>query len=126
MRAENISTAKRTFKKYYKNGIEIFDTTVLDELYEKENSIQVKILELSAKIKAAKETKSKDELPQYKQAFKELRLEKSAIQKQIKSDERRYSLYCRAVKPYIDAQRIIEQAESYARLDELENFCFNS
>ena len=126
MRAENISTAKRTFKKYYKNGIEIFDTTVLDELYEKENSIQVKILELSAKIKAAKETKSKDELPQYKQAFKELRLEKSAIQKQIKSDEHRYSLYCRAVKPYIDAQRIIEQAESYARLDELENFCFNS
>lgn len=121
MRAEHIATAKRTFKKHYANGIEAFDTCVLDGLYESENRIQTKILEITDKIKSAKELKATDALPQLKQDFKALRSEKSAVQKRIKSEERRYSLYCRAVKPYIDAQRIIEQAESYARFEEAEN-----
>lgn len=121
MRAEHIATAKRILKKHYKDGIEIFDVAGLDKLYETENNIQAKILEITDKIKAAKESKSSDVLPQLKQDFKALRLEKSVVQRQIKNEEHRYSLYCRAVKPYIDAQRVVEQAESYARLDELEN-----
>lgn len=121
MRAENIATAKRTFIKHYKNGIEAFDTAELDGLYESENGIQKKILETSDKIKAAKESKSTESLPHLKQEFNALMAEKSDVQKQIKTEERRYSLYCRAVKPYIDAQRIIEQADGYARLEELEN-----
>ncbi len=121
MRAENIETAKRTFRKYYKNGIEPYDTALLDELYETENAIQLKILEISDRIKAAKEFGLKDDLPQLKQDFRSLRIEKSDVQKLIKIEEHRYSLYCRAVKPYIEAQRVISQAESYARLDELED-----
>ncbi len=121
MRAEKIAAAKRTLIKHYKNGIETFDTAELDGLYESENTAQKKILETSAKIKAAKESKSTESLPHLKQEFNALRAEKSAVQKQIKAEERRYSLYCRAVKPYIDAQRIIEQADGYARLEELEN-----
>lgn len=121
MRAENIETAKRTFRKYYKNGIEPYDTALLDELYETENAIQLKILEISDRIKAAKEFGLKDDLPQLKQDFRSLRNEKSDVQKLIKIEEHRYSLYCRAVKPYIEAQRVISQAESYARLDELED-----
>lgn len=121
MRAENIETAKRTFRKYYKNGIEPYDTALLDELYETENAIQLKILEISDRIKAAKEFGLKDDLPQLKQDFRSLRIEKSDVQKLIKIEEHRYSLYCRAVKPCIEAQRVISQAESYARLDELED-----
>lgn len=121
MRAENIETAKRTFRKYYKNGIEPYDTALLDELYETENAIQLKILEISDRIKAAKESGLKDYLPQLKQDFRSLRIEKSDVQRLIKIEEHRYSLYCRAVKPYIEAQRVISQAESYARLGELED-----
>ena len=121
MRAENIETAKRTFRKYYKNGIEPYDTALLDELYETENAIQLKILEISDRIKAAKESGLKDDLPQLKQDFRSLRIEKSDVQRLIKIEEHRYSLYCRAVKPYIEAQRVISQAESYARLGELED-----
>ena len=121
MRAENIETAKRTFRKYYKNGIEPYDTALLDELYETENAIQLKILEISDRIKAAKEFGLKDDLPQLKQDFRSLRIEKSDVQRLIKIEEHRYSLYCRAVKPYIEAQRVISQAESYARLGELED-----
>lgn len=120
MRNEYIKTAKRTFEKYYKNGIEAFDVAALESLYETENIIQAKVLSVTDKIKAAKESKSSEMLPQLKQEFKMLRTEKSGIQKRIKAEENRYSLYCRAVKPYIDAQRVIEQAEAYARLDELE------
>lgn len=121
MREENIETAKRTFIKYYKNGIEPYDTALLDELYETENAIQLKILEISDRIKVAKESGLKDDLPQLKQDFRSLRIEKSDVQRLIKIEEHRYSLYCRAVKPYIEAQRVISQAESYARLGELED-----
>ena len=121
MREENIETAKRTFRKYYKDGIEPYDTALLDELYETENAIQLKILEISDRIKAAKESGLKDDLPQLKQDFRSLRIEKSDVQRMIKIEEHRYSLYCRAVKPYIEAQRVISQAESYARLGELED-----
>ena len=121
MREENIETAKRTFIKYYKNGIEPYDTALLDELYETENAIQLKILEISDRIKVAKESGLKDDLPQLKQDFRSLRIEKSDVQRLIKIEEHRYSLYCRAVKPYIEAQRVISQAESYAKLGELED-----
>lgn len=121
MREENIETAKRTFIKYYKNGIEHYDTALLDELYETENAIQLKILEISDRIKVAKESGLKDDLPQLKQDFRSLRIEKSDVQRLIKIEEHRYSLYCRAVKPFIEAQRVISQAESYARLGELED-----
>ena len=80
-----------------------------------------KILEISDRIKVAKESGLKDDLPQLKQDFRSLRIEKSDVQRLIKIEEHRYSLYCRAVKPYIEAQRVISQAESYARLGELED-----
>ena len=121
MREENIETAKRTFIKYNKNGIEPYDTALLDELNETENAIQLKILEISDRIKVAKESGLKDDLPQLKQDFRSLRIEKSDVQRLIKIEAHRYSLYCRAVKPYIEAQRVISQAESYAKLGELED-----
>lgn len=121
MRAENIEAARRIFEKYYKDGIEEYDTASLDELYETENRIQARLLEIAGRIKDAKESGSKEELPQLKLDFRKLRLEKSDVQKLIKAEEKKYSLYCRAVKPYIEAQRVISQAESYARLDELED-----
>lgn len=120
MRAENIETAKRIFGKYYKDGIEEYNTDFLDTLYETENEIQKSILEISDRIKTAKESGARELLPDLKCEFKALRLKKSAVQKQIKEEERKYSLYCRAVKPYIDACRIISQAKSYSKLDELE------
>lgn len=121
IRAENIKAAKRTLKKHYKNGIEEFDLGRLNELYEKENSTQAKLLEVSRKIKAAKDSGSKESLKELKAVLKEAKEEKAVIVHEIKVAENRYSVYCRAVKPYIDAQRIIAQSESYRMLDEIES-----
>lgn len=119
MRSEYIATAKRVFKRHYKNGIKVYDVGVLDCLYDSENQLQARILEITDSIKAAKESKSGELLPELKRKFKTLRNEKAVIQNRIKAEEHRYSLYSRAVKPYIDAQRVVEQADSYARLDEI-------
>ena len=116
IRAESITAAKRTIKKHYKNGIEEFDTVLLDSLYDEEKSIQEKMLELSKTVKA---NNSGNNISQLKSDIKALNVQKKNIRYAIKVTEHRYSLYCRAVKPYIDAQRTIAQAENYSRLEEI-------
>ncbi len=120
MRAESIKNAKRTLKKHYKNGLEPFDTALLDELYSAENSAQTKLLEVSKALSTAKQTHSTEILQELKAEFKEVQAQKKEIKQKIKVAEHRYSLYCRAVKPYIDAQRVIAQADGYSRLEEIE------
>lgn len=120
IRLQSVRDAKKAVRKYYKNGIEIFDTKMLDELYADENNAQARILEVSAKIKEAKESKSYKNMSEFRNELKSLRQIKSVIKQKIRVAERQYSNYCRAVKPYIDSQRIIAQAESYRKFNEFE------
>ena len=121
MRYECINTAKKTLKKHYKNGIEAFDTAILDELYETENKLHTKLIEVSQKIKDAKTNKATELLSGYKAELKAVKQQRSNNKQQIKVTEHKYSLYCRAVKPYLDAKRIIAQAESYEKIEEIKN-----
>ncbi len=118
MRLQSVKDAKKAFAKYYKDGLETFDTKLLDELYEAENNAQAKLIEISAEIKKSKETKSHENISELKKELQSIKHEKAVIKQNIRVAENRYSIYCRAVKPYIDAQRIIAQAESYSKLEE--------
>ena len=121
MRYESIKAAEKALKKHYKNGIEPFDTAILDELYNAENTLQAKLIEISHEIKKAKENKNKELLNEYKAELKKVKQQRSDNKQQIKVAEHKYSLYCRAVKPYIDANRVIAQAESYKKIPEIKN-----
>ena len=120
IRLQSVKDAKKAVRKYYKNGIEAFDTKLLDELYADENNVQARILEVSAKIKEAKESKTYENMSEFRNEFKSLKQTKSVIKQKIRVAEHQYSIYCRAVKPYIDSQRIIAQAESYRKFNEIE------
>lgn len=120
-RIQSVKDAKKTLKKHYKNGLEAFDEAELNRLYDTENALQTKLLDITKSIKTAKENKLTDILGELKTELKALRSDKKAVIHKIKVSEHNYSVYCRAVKPYIDAQRIINQAESYARLEEIKN-----
>ena len=121
IRIQSVKDAKKAFAKYYKDGLVEFDTKLLDELYDDKNKAQSRLLEISAQIKKAKETKSVQSLGELNNELKSLKQAKAVIKQKIRVEENRYSIYCRAVKPYIDAQRIISQAESYGKLEEIIN-----
>ena len=120
IRLQSVKDAKKAVRKYYKNGIEAFDTKLLDKLYADENNAQTRILEVSAKIKEAKESKTYENMSEFRNELKTLKQTKSVIKQKIRVAEHQYSIYCRAVKPYIDSQRVIAQAESYRKFNEIE------
>ena len=120
-RLQTVKTAKKTVKQYYKNGIEAFDEALLDELYATEHEIAQKTHDTLAKIKSAKESGSREAAKEYKQLLDDLKAQKKENDFRIKVANHNYSVYSRAVKPYIDAQRIIAQAECYAQVEEIIN-----
>ncbi len=120
-RLQTVKTAKKTVKQYYKNGIEAFDEALLDELYATEHEIAQKTHDTLAKIKSAKESGSRETAKEYKQLLDDLKAQKKENDFRIKVANHKYSVYSRAVKPYIDAQRIIAQAECYAQVEEIIN-----
>lgn len=120
-RLQTVKTAKKTVKQYYKNGIEAFDEALLDELYATEHEIAQKTHDTLTKIKSAKESGSREAAKEYKQLLDDLKAQKKENDFRIKVANHNYSVYSRAVKPYIDAQRIIAQVECYAQVEEIIN-----
>jgi Na+/melibiose symporter-like transporter len=118
-RLQTVKTAKKTVRKYYKNGIEAFDETLLDELYKTEHEIAQQTHDVLGKIKAAKENDEREAVREYKSILAELKAKKKENDFSIRVANHKYTVYCRAVKPYIDAKRIIAQAECYSKIDEI-------
>ena len=111
-RLQSVKSAEKVLKKHYRNGIETFETDALDKLYEAENKAQQMFIELSSRIKNC--DKSDENIKNYRESLKQIKKERAEIKHSIKVMEYKYSVYSRAVKPYLDAQRILKQAELYA------------
>ena len=121
IRLQSVNDAKKALSKYYKNGFKEFDKTILDKLYNDENECQAMLLNISAKIKEAKETKNYEHLSEYKYELNSLKKTKSVIKQKIRVAEHEYTVYCRTVKPYLDSKRILTQAEGYSKLEDIKN-----
>ena len=119
IRLQSVKDAKKALSKYYKDGLKEFDKENLDSLYNDENECQAMLLKVSAKIKEAKETKVYEYMAEYKNELDSLKKTKSVIKQKIRVAEHEYTVYCRAVKPYLDSKRIITQAEGYSKLEEI-------
>lgn len=111
-RLQSVKSAEKVLKKHYRNGIETFETDALDKLYEEENKAQQMFIELSSRIKNC--DKSDENIKKYRESLKQIKKERAEIKHSIKVLEYEYSVYSRAVKPNLDAQRILKQAELYA------------
>lgn len=122
-RIKDIEEARKTAAKYFPNGIEKFDTKILDGLFEDERKAETRLLELAKAMKAAKEEGRTDKIIPIREEMQAIRNEKSAIKKKIKAAVKLNSNYRRAAKPYLDAVKIIKQAENYANLDKIEILC---
>lgn len=111
----DIKTAKRTASKYYPNGIEEFDKTVFDKLFDAEDKNELELNECAKALKTAKENGTDTQA--LKERFNSLKNTKAEIKKEIKKATNYNSVYHRSAKPYIDALRLISQMENYEKIN---------
>lgn len=112
-------TSKKLILKHYPNGLVEFDTAVLDNLFEKEDRLE---LELEASYKAlfsAKESKDKDAIGQAKRNVQKAKVARAKVRTEIKEATDAHSLYHRAAKPWLEAKKLLTQEENYKHYDEI-------
>ena len=110
-RAKAVRTAQKTIAKHFADGLTVFDSAVLDRLFAEEDKCSASIDELYRTLHAdSTDSARKAEL---KAQIKQAKSDKNRIKKQIKAATNQYTLYTRAAKPYLDAQKLIRQKESY-------------
>ena len=120
MQIESFKTSKKAVKKYFPDGIVEFDSKVFDELFRAEYENEVALNEALKALKAAKDAKRREEIPELKEAVKAYQRERSVIADKIKKATEENSIFYRAAKPYLDAKKLLTQAENYTHLDEIE------
>lgn len=115
----DMKTAKKAAAKYFPNGIVEFDMSRFDELFRAEDEAQARFLETAGKLKQAKENGNAPAIKEHNESLKSIKKKKAEIQRKIKAATNDNSIYHRAAKPYLDAIKIVSQAENYSHLDEI-------
>ena len=119
--AKDFADAQKVAKKNFNNSIVEFDSSIFDKLFNREDDISAKIEDAYNNLYNAKDIKDKDAVAQYKSEIKKLKKERSIVEKEIKNATTENSLYTRAARPVIKAQKLLIQAENYTKLEEIEN-----
>ncbi len=119
--AKDFVDAQKIAKKNFDNNIVEFNSSIFDKLFSREDEISAKIEDAYNNLYNAKDIKDKDAVTRYKAEIKELKKERSIIEKEIKNATTENSLYTRAARPVIKAQKLLIQAENYTKLEEIES-----
>ena len=119
--AKDFVDAQKVAKKKFNNNIIEFDSSIFDKLFNREDDISAKIEEAYARLYKANDEKDNDAIAHIKAEIKELKKERSIIEKEIKNATTENSLYTRAARPVIKAKKLLIQAENYAKLGEIES-----
>lgn len=119
--AKDFVDAQKVAKKKFNNNIIEFDSSIFDKLFNREDDISAKIEEAYVRLYKANDEKDKDAIAHIKAEIKEFKKERSIIEKEIKNATTENSLYARAARPVIKAQKLLIQAENYEKLEEIES-----
>ena len=119
--AKDFVDAQKVAKKKFNNNIIEFDSSIFDKLFNREDDISAKIEEAYARLYKANDEKDNDAIAHIKAEIKELKKERSIIEKEIKNATTENSLYTRAARPVIKAKKLLIQAENYTKLEEIES-----
>lgn len=119
MQISKIKTAQKAIKKYFPNGIEEFDNSVFEKLFKAEDENELELHNALKSMKTAKENNNNSDIQKLKTKIKELQQKKAKIKKEIKTATDQNSIYYRAAKPYLDAEKTLKQMENYQHYDEI-------
>ena len=112
-RAEKYS--KKMLKKHYPDGITEFDSSVFDKLFAAEDETEAE-LKKYYNILSSKDCADKKEI---KNSIEALKVKKAKIKKEIKKATNQNSIYTRAAKPYLDAQKLLIQKDNYEHYEDI-------
>ena len=115
----NMKSAQKAAKQYFPDGVEVFDLAVFDKLFAEEDEAERAIHDTLQAMKTARMEKNNTVLIQLKETLKNLRAEKSSIDKRIEKANDAHTRYYRAAQPYLDAVKLLTQSENYTHLDEI-------
>ncbi|HAS38503.1 MAG TPA: hypothetical protein DCS04_07925 [Ruminococcaceae bacterium] len=118
-RVRMIKDSKKVLSKKYADGIEKFDVKVFEQLFEKEDELDAQIKEAVNELRSAAKKKNKDAEKAANEKIKKLRKDREEIRKKIKSATDENSIYTRAAKPYIEAEKILRQRENYLHYEDI-------
>lgn len=118
-RVRMIKDSKKVLAKKYADGIEKFDVKVFEQLFEKEDELDAQIKEAVNELRSAAKEKNKDAEKAANEKIKKLRKSRDEIRKKIKSATDENSIYTRAAKPYIEAEKILRQRENYLHYEDI-------
>ena len=118
-RARDAAFARRTALRKFPNGIQEFDVSVFDGLFAREDELNAKIESLYSAYYAAKKEKNPRKVESLKAEIKAAKADKRVVEAEIKKAGDENALYTRAAKPYIDAKKLLTQAENYSRFEEI-------
>ncbi len=115
-------TAAAAVKKNFKGVTELVqpDFADLESLYEHEDRIDEEMKTLYLELSSAKKFKDPSLKAEAKQRIASLKSEKKALQRKIKNEMNRHAYFNRAAKPYLDAEKLVKQADNYTHLSDIE------
>ncbi len=118
-RVRMIKDSKKVLANKYTGGIEKFDVKVFEQLFEKEDELDAQIKEAVNELRSAAKEKNKDAEKAANEKIKKLRKDREKIRRKIKSATDENSIYTRAAKPYIEAEKILRQRENYLHYEDI-------
>ena len=111
--------AQRVAKKHFPNGIEEFDESAFDELFRQEDENDEQTDAAYKAYYAAKDARDRTEAAALTQQIRQLKEQHKQIEQAIKEATDKNSIYHRVAKPYLDAKKLLTQAENYSHYDEI-------
>ena len=115
--AKTALRAKKLALKYYPDGIEEFDMSRFDELFAKDDELDLAIGDAYKDMRAAK--KEGRDPAGARAAAKRLSAERRDVKKQIASLNKEYERFSNASAPFLNARRMVVQADNYGHLQEI-------
>lgn len=119
--AKKKKTAVSAVKKYFKDVNELVqpDFSDLDRMYDREDEINKEMKALYLELDGIKKEKDRTRKAETEQKIASLKSEKKKLQSDIKNEMNRHAYFNRAAKPYLDAEKLVKQAENYTHLDDI-------
>ncbi len=114
-------SSRKAIDKFYASMDEFVQPSylVLEGFYDQEDESNAKLKELYQLQATAKKEKDTVKLQELTAQIEEAKAKKKAAQQGVKAETEKHIFFSRAAKPYLDADKMFKQKESYSHLEEI-------